>query len=198
MNSSVNSRPQWKTNQPVESSLTELRMAVDQLWSIMINSESKIDRVDGLLNENVTQSRLIARIKAINGHSSGMPDNKGENSDHDARYVTKGRLPFISGIRRLNLKPAIELTIASGEVTILQSNHTIDTESDDSTDDLELINGGFAGDILILSANHTDRTVVLKHGTGNIYCNSGSDFSLDSTEKMAILIFNGTNWILIS
>lgn len=91
---------------------------------------------------------------------------------------------------------ASELTIASGVITVTQTYHDVDTESDGASDDLDTINGGVAGQLLILRAEHTDRTVVLKNGTGNI--KSGADITLDSTDDTATLIYDGTNWLLIS
>ena len=59
-----------------------------------------------------------------------------------------------------------ELTISSGEITVTGVYHTVDTESDDATDDLETINGGADGQILVLRAEDDARNVVIKT-TGN-------------------------------
>lgn len=89
-----------------------------------------------------------------------------------------------------------ELTIASGAVTLTSSFHYIDTESDGATDDLVTVNGlTRRGTVVVIRAIHTDRTVVIKNTGGNIKCNGGADITLDSTDKMAILInMNGTTW----
>jgi hypothetical protein len=94
------------------------------------------------------------------------------------------------------LGAASELTISGGIVTKTQSYHTIDTESDGATDDLETINGGAAGDILIFSPNHTDRTVVVKTGTGNILCDA--DITLDTIDEYVVLLYDGSNWQLLA
>ena len=94
------------------------------------------------------------------------------------------------------LGAASELTISGGVVTKTQSYHTIDTESDGATDDLDTINGGAAGDILIFSPNHTDRTVVVKNGTGNIVCDA--DITLDTSTEYVVLIYDGSNWQLLA
>ncbi len=61
-----------------------------------------------------------------------------------------------------------ELTIASGEVTVTGSirmrYHTIDTEGDAGSDFLDTVNGGNMGDILILEAEDSARTVVCRPG----------------------------------
>lgn len=81
---------------------------------------------------------------------------------------------------------AVELTINGGSVTATQAYHKIDTAADGATDDLDTIAGVSEGDIVILRAEHTDRTVVLKNGTGNLVL--GGDIYLDDVNKHVILI----------
>lgn len=93
---------------------------------------------------------------------------------------------------------ASELTVASGAVTITQSYHRIDTESDDATDDLDTISGGSEGDILYIRAEDSSRSVVIRHiggGSGNIRTWTGASITLDESYKMVMLIFDGTNWL---
>jgi hypothetical protein len=89
-----------------------------------------------------------------------------------------------------------ELTIASGVITATGPYHTVDTEGDASSDDLDTINGGTEGDILILRANNDGRTVVVKNFTGNILV-AGSDCSLDSVYDVLVLTFVGAVWVQI-
>jgi hypothetical protein len=90
-----------------------------------------------------------------------------------------------------------ELTISSGAVTATGSAHTIDTESDAASDDLDTISGGTEGDLLVISANNAARTVVVKHGTGNILTFGGSDVDLDETRKTLLLHYDGSNWRVV-
>lgn len=83
-----------------------------------------------------------------------------------------------------------ELTIATGAITVTGGYHTVDTESDAASDDLDTISGGSDGELLILSAEHTDRTVVLKHNTGNILTQDGNDVTLDDTTKRVVLQYD--------
>jgi hypothetical protein len=83
-----------------------------------------------------------------------------------------------------------ELTIATGAVTATGGYHNIDTESDAASDDLDTINGGVDGMRLVIRANNTARTVVVKDATGNIQC--AGDMSLDSTQDTMELIYDGT------
>lgn len=84
------------------------------------------------------------------------------------------------------------LTIGTGAVTVAQSLAIVDTESSESTDDLDTINGGGTNAVLILKAADAARTVVLKDGTGNLIL--AGDFSLDNAEDMIMLIYIGTSW----
>ena len=98
--------------------------------------------------------------------------------------------------KRIMVNESSELTISSGVITITGSFHTVDTEGDSSSDDLTTINGGREGQLLIIKAAHTARTVVLKNASANIVC--GSDFSLDSIYDMAVLMFISSKWLSIS
>lgn len=93
---------------------------------------------------------------------------------------------------------AAELTIATGSITTTQSLHLVDTQSDDASDDLDTIVAGTSGQLLAIRAAHTDRTVVVKHNTGNIYA-GGSDISLDSDTKYLLFVYDGTltKWVVI-
>jgi hypothetical protein len=86
-----------------------------------------------------------------------------------------------------------ELTIATGAITVTQSFHTVDTESDDASDDLVTINGGTVGMVVVLIAAHTDRSVVVKDGTGNIQ--TAGDMTLNNTQDTITLIYNGSAWL---
>jgi len=88
-----------------------------------------------------------------------------------------------------------DLTIASDAITITKSLHYVDTEAAASTDNLATINGGSAGDILVIAAKNTAHDVVVKHGTGNIYLDGATDVTLDDDKKIIIFVYNGTNWL---
>lgn len=97
----------------------------------------------------------------------------------------------------LNLGEASELTIASGVITATSSYHKVDTQSDDATDDLVTITAATEGDLLIIRPENPDRTVVVKHGTGNIYLNGAADFSMDHSFDTLSLIFRDFYWLEI-
>jgi hypothetical protein len=94
----------------------------------------------------------------------------------------------------LDFATSTELTISSGSITPTQNWHTVDTESDAASDDLDTIvaTGVTDGFILLLRANNTARTVVIKHNTGNIQVASTTDITLNETYKYAILVYDAT------
>lgn len=97
----------------------------------------------------------------------------------------------------LRLVDQSSVTIASGVITVTGANAFIDTEGSASTDDLDTINGGSSGDILICTANNGSRTVVLKDGSGNLKL--AGDFSLDTINDKIVLIKNSSgNWCELS
>jgi hypothetical protein len=105
--------------------------------------------------------------------------------------------PIFSMVRLPSgLGSGTELTIASGAVTITQGFHTIDTESDAASDDLDTISGGTTGQLLVVKAADDARSVVAKGGTGNLRL--AGDFTLDDTDDSLSLLYDGSNWIEIA
>lgn len=144
--------------------------------------------------DTITLKHGLSNITTFSGDDVVLSGNKAV-----LVFVQGGQAAVIGGGAGggVDFGTASELTIASGAVTRTAYHHTIDTESDAASDDLDTINasGATAGRALIIRPAHTDRTVVVKHGTGNIYLNGGVDFSMDSTEKLTLLIYDGTNWL---
>jgi len=101
-----------------------------------------------------------------------------------------------SGFTQLSLSTSPTLTISSGAITVTRSRHFVDTEAAASYDDLDTINGGVEGDVLVLESVISTRVVVVKNGTGNIFLN-GMDVFLDDERKALTLLFDGTQWVLI-
>lgn len=94
----------------------------------------------------------------------------------------------------INLVAQSELTISvGGAVTRTKSYHTIDTNADDASDDLDTISGGAEGDLIVIRPNNAGRTVVVKNGTGNIIC--GSDFTMDNNQDTWVGLYDGSNWL---
>ena len=112
--------------------------------------------------------------------------------------VTQHKAATNANVGILSFAAPTELTISGGVVTATQTRHQIDTEGDAATDDLDTINGGSEGQILILKAINDSRTVVVKHGTGNIATADAVDISLDVFRKFIVLLYQGSTWYVIA
>jgi hypothetical protein len=95
---------------------------------------------------------------------------------------------------------ASELTIASGAIAATRSYHTVDTEADAASDDLDDITGLAAGEILFVTPAHTDRSIVLRHAVGanKIATLGGRNITLAETTDWALLMGNGTQATVIA
>lgn len=94
----------------------------------------------------------------------------------------------VTGITALS--NALERTISGGAITATRSFHTIDTEGDTASDDLDDINGGVEGMILVLCAEDSARTVVVKDSTGNLRL--AGDCTLDNVSDSITLIYTAS------
>ncbi len=114
----------------------------------------------------------------------------------DMNTYQRDNIAFLKA--NIALDAAVELTIAAGVVTKTKGYHFIDTQGGGPTDDLDTINGASDGDVLFLEAEHTDRTVILKEGTGNLQL--GGDIYLTGTGQVVALLYNGTlaKWLLLA
>ena len=91
-----------------------------------------------------------------------------------------------------------DITIASGAITPTTSYVRLDTQSAASSDDLDTINGGAVGDIIVATTKVSSRDVVVKDGTGNLQLAGGADFTLLTKSSTITLIYDGTSWLEIS
>lgn len=132
------------------------------------------------------------------GTTSSFPALKRNSTGIDVRLaddsgyapLTASTITATSFVGSFSVGAPTELTIATGVITATKSYHKVDTEADAASDDLDTISGGSDGNTLILRAENTARTVVVKDGTGNIQC--AGDCSLDNTQDTITLIFDGT------
>ncbi len=91
-------------------------------------------------------------------------------------------------------------TIATGIISVYchkgYAHLVIDTEGAAGTDDLDTINGGVNGDMIICVASNTARDVVFKDDTGNLRL--AGDFTLDSAFDTITLLKVGSDWLEMS
>ena len=145
-------------------------------------------------------SGLTPKVRLEGTGAGGADLSLKEDSGYIVVYDETAMAVTPTGLRAGgSLGTSTELTISAGSVTATRRYHTIDTEAGAGTDDLVTINyTGFAGDILLIAAANSARTVVVKHGTGNIRLNAGADFNLDNTLDTLILFYDGINWVEIA
>lgn len=96
---------------------------------------------------------------------------------------------------QIELADGGELTLVAGVVTITHNLHTIDTESDDATDDVDTLTPGTdvaPGFITWVRPASATRTIVLKDSTDNM--SLGHDVTLDISSSAYALVWTGTVW----
>jgi len=123
------------------------------------------------LSESINTNVLAAFAKTI-------------NTDPDQNNAVAGSTALTSS----------ELTIGGGSITVVRSHHTVDTESDASSDDLDTIvnTGTSAGAVIYLRAASTARAVTVRSGQDNIFLRGGNK-GLSSVHSL-VLMRIGTDW----
>jgi len=95
----------------------------------------------------------------------------------------------------IKVETPTELTIATGDITRTQVYHTVDTEADAASDDLDGIAGGADGMLLLIRPVNDAHTVVVRHNqnaaaTKNILLASGANATLDSETDFILLVWD--------
>jgi len=136
-------------------------------------------------NKSLTINNLIIK----NGVTTVLTLDSSNNATFAGGLVLAGAL---------NLGTRIERTISAGVITVTKSWHTVGTEAEAATDDLDTINGGAAGDILVIRPTSSGRTVVVKDLVGNL--SLSSDFSMDNSKDTLTLIYDSAtaSWLELS
>ena len=69
------------------------KRSIEQVWQAINDLNSVLSGIQAVINAKTTLAQLLNTINKKNGHSSAMPDVRGENGDHDQRYIKKAQLP---------------------------------------------------------------------------------------------------------
>lgn len=173
----------------------------------VINADDLDAEFDQLVNESNSQDTRLTDIEDENltlGGIKTFSDQAVFSSGFKTDTISEVSSANGVVIDSLKLKDgtvifptATELTIASGAITVTQGIHTVDTESDAATDNLDTISGLAANQIVVLKAANTARDVVLTNGVGNVYTPNGASVTLSSTNQGVIVIGDGTNAIVL-
>jgi len=132
-------------------------------------------------------SETDGKILAGAEKASAMTGTEGDRVVADKGYVDS------KNPSKKNLGPGTTLALASNAITVTDSYHRIDTEGAAATDQLDTINGGSDGDLLILQATAAGRVITARHQTGNLFLQGGNNLAMDNLNIMT-LIHDGGNW----
>ena len=151
--------------------------------------------IGGLIYDHTDDSLAIKVNNSTRIHNTSAGNVGIGTTSPGEKLSVVGDMSVTSGF--LNFGAPSELTISSGAITATASNHLVDTEADASTDDLDTISGGSDGDILIIRAIHSDRTIRVVT-TGNISLPSTQ--LLDHIEDTITLIYSAaaSKWVGLS
>lgn len=140
------------------------------------------------LNQSLEEEFIYSQL-CLSSEETGMGTKK------VLRYVDEFFERKVSEYDMLSLSRVRGIS-ASGEIHVMHSFHTIDTYGDAASDDLDTINGGNPGDVLVLRAENADHTVILKNGTGNLHL--AGNFYLDNIRDSIQLVYDGSKWLELS
>jgi hypothetical protein len=120
------------------------------------------------------------------------------NQSGTDRRVTADKFAILGVAQngKLVLGPGTTLTISAGAITATGSFHFVDTQGGAAADDLDTINGGVTGQILLLRSVSGARDVTLKNGTGNLQL--GADVTLGTAADMVFLMWVGAYWARVA
>ena len=93
---------------------------------------------------------------------------------------------------KLNTQPN-SATISSGAIAYTGAYMVVDTEGAAATDDLDTINGGSDGDIVIIRQAEPTRDITIKHVTGNIATTTNTDVSFVDSNDSIVLQYSAIN-----
>jgi hypothetical protein len=153
------------------------------------------NHAEGFQSGFIDQQAGAYNIVAIGNYSDQLPivNNGNALGDKKEMSVNQGQMVIDEiATETFTLTQGNEVTISDGEITVTDSHHTVDTEGDAASDDLDTINGGGSKDWLIIRPAAGARTVTVKNQTGNIKC--GSDFVMDEGEDNILLFKVGSYW----
>lgn len=148
----------------------------------------------GFATAAVRISSGASNITCIGNHlESGLTHVVNQNAvgSKNAMVETDGDVVTDSvSAEKIKFTQGANLTIASGAITATGSYHRVDTEGAAASDDLDTINGGADGVILVLCSVSNSRDVTVKDATGNIQL--AGDFTMLTARDKLVLMYDST------
>ena len=165
---------------------------LNEIISAVNSSKLEIDDEEG---EKTGKTGNIRVTKRPWTGTTGVESHKyAIEGRSDDGWVTTPPLHRLN--RRYSIIPGEELVISSGTITVINSFHTVGTEDEASTDNLETINGRGIGQTVTLTASDDGNSIVVDDNAGNI--KTAGNFTLNNIEDTITLMYNGTNWLELS
>jgi len=127
------------------------------------------------------------------GAGEATPDT---NLYRSAANILKTDDSFLIGSKLLLDRSS--LTISDGVITTTKSYHWVDTEGAAAADNLDIINGGTDGQILVLRTVDSGRDVTLRDAVGNLQI--AGNFTLATRSDRITLLYDGdlALWVELS
>jgi hypothetical protein len=147
------------------------------------------------VNENVSSPDGTILVNGTGGTSVTI-NGAGVNPTSDD-IDAAGDWEFQAFLSLDSAQPTLTLD-ADGEATVTGNMHRIAPNSG-TTDDLERLNGGSTGDLMVIGCNSSANTITVKHidpggGTGRIYNIGELDIPLVGNEEKLLYINVSGNW----
>ena len=142
----------------------------------------------GGTNARIVGSHSGDYVKILTGNSAKLTISSTGLATFSNGITVSGGLVSLSSFTNLD--------VSSGGITVTSSTHRVDTESGAATDNLNNINGGTDGSILVLRTNVDGRDVTVKDGTGNLHL--AGDYALNNSARKLTLIKSGSDWFELS
>jgi hypothetical protein len=117
----------------------------------------------------------------------------------DAAVTIGGNLSADGNIKAngfFNLGTVNAQTISGGVITVTGGRCVVDTQGGAATDDLDTINGGADGDLLVIYTANSGRDVTAKDGTGNLAL--AGDFVMTNIRDRLVLLKDSGTWVELS
>lgn len=154
------------------------------------NTYLKLDDLDGV---STPQRVTTPRVEAYDSNGVVFYDDGG----NEAAKVLDGGAFQVTGLFILEKQTT---TISSGAITATASDIYLSGEGG-AADDLDTINGGVEGAVVVLHNSPGGYTITVKHNTGNLRLSGSADFGMDGRSDTITLIYRSTGltgWMEVS